>query len=128
MRNETRVPSPESRVPVTLKEEGEWRNELGERSDEARIGTDEAGQVGKRSRVEGEAEKRSNAEGHFSTPDGTRDLGPGTTLPSSFLTAGGRVLGVTATGRTLDEALATAYAAVERISWRGMQYRRDIGK
>ena len=46
----------------------------------------------------------------------------------SFATAGGRVLGVTATGNTLDEALATAYKAVESISWRGMQYRRDIGK
>jgi phosphoribosylamine--glycine ligase len=45
-----------------------------------------------------------------------------------FVTSGGRVLGVTATGDTLDEALATAYAAVERISWTGMQFRRDIGK
>ncbi|MBA3352452.1 MAG: hypothetical protein H0U23_08535, partial [Blastocatellia bacterium] len=48
--------------------------------------------------------------------------------PSSFVTAGGRVLGVTATGETLDEALCTAYSAVEQISWDGMQYRRDIGK
>ncbi|HEX6124205.1 MAG TPA: phosphoribosylamine--glycine ligase [Pyrinomonadaceae bacterium] len=47
---------------------------------------------------------------------------------SSFLTAGGRVLGVTATGDTLDRALKTAYSAVEKISWPGMQYRRDIGK
>ena len=44
------------------------------------------------------------------------------------VTAGGRVLGVTATGKTLDEALGTAYAAVDRISWSGLQYRRDIGK
>ena len=48
--------------------------------------------------------------------------------PSSFATAGGRVLGVTATGQTLDEALAAAYRAVGYISWNGMQYRRDIGK
>jgi phosphoribosylamine--glycine ligase len=48
--------------------------------------------------------------------------------PSSFLTAGGRVLGVTATGETLEKALKTAYSAAERISWPGMQYRRDIGK
>ena len=46
----------------------------------------------------------------------------------SFVTAGGRVLGVTATGNTLDEALETAYRAAELISWDGMQYRRDIGK
>ena len=48
--------------------------------------------------------------------------------PSSFLTAGGRVLGVTAIGDTLDDALATAYSAADKISWRGMQYRRDIGR
>ncbi|PMP83282.1 MAG: phosphoribosylamine--glycine ligase, partial [Roseiflexus castenholzii] len=42
-------------------------------------------------------------------------------------TAGGRVLGVTGVGPTLREALARAYAAVDRISFPGMQYRRDIG-
>jgi phosphoribosylamine---glycine ligase len=45
-----------------------------------------------------------------------------------FLTAGGRVLGVTATGLTLDEALAHCYTAVGDIHWDGMHYRRDIGK
>ena len=45
-----------------------------------------------------------------------------------YYTAGGRVLGVTALGETLDEALATAYSAVAKISWNGMQYRRDIGR
>jgi phosphoribosylamine--glycine ligase len=45
-----------------------------------------------------------------------------------FITAGGRVLGITATAETLSEALDKAYAAVEKISWSGMQYRRDIGK
>ena len=45
-----------------------------------------------------------------------------------FLTSGGRVLGVTATGDDLTAALATAYAAVSKISFDGMQYRRDIGK
>lgn len=45
-----------------------------------------------------------------------------------FVTAGGRVLGVTATGKDLDNALRNAYAAVDEISWNGMQYRRDIGK
>ncbi len=44
------------------------------------------------------------------------------------VTAGGRVLGVTATGATLDDALRLCYSAVEKISWQGMQYRRDIGK
>lgn len=45
-----------------------------------------------------------------------------------FVTAGGRVLGVTAVADSLAEALDTAYSAVEKISWNGMQYRRDIGK
>lgn len=45
-----------------------------------------------------------------------------------WLTAGGRVLGVTATGETLDEALRYSYAAAADIYWEGMQYRRDIGK
>jgi len=46
----------------------------------------------------------------------------------SLVTAGGRVLGVTATGDDLVTALNAAYSAVEHISWSGMQYRRDIGK
>lgn len=45
-----------------------------------------------------------------------------------FITAGGRVLAVTATAKTLGDALEKAYGAVEKISWSGMQYRRDIGK
>lgn len=43
-------------------------------------------------------------------------------------TNGGRVLGVSATGKTLEEALAKAYKAIEKISFEGMQYRKDIGK
>ena len=43
-------------------------------------------------------------------------------------TAGGRVLGVTATGENLDLALARCYGAVREIHWDGMQYRRDIGR
>lgn len=45
-----------------------------------------------------------------------------------FITSGGRVLGVTATGEGLDSALKAAYEAVDEISWEGMQYRRDIGR
>ncbi|HVS20368.1 MAG TPA: phosphoribosylglycinamide synthetase C domain-containing protein, partial [Pyrinomonadaceae bacterium] len=45
-----------------------------------------------------------------------------------WLTAGGRVLGVTATGTTLDGALSRSYQAVGDIRWDGMHYRRDIGK
>lgn len=45
-----------------------------------------------------------------------------------FLTAGGRVLGVTATADDLETALARAYKAVDKINFEGMHYRRDIGK
>jgi len=45
-----------------------------------------------------------------------------------WLTAGGRVLGVTGTGKTLDLALHRCYEAIAEISWDGMQFRRDIGK
>ncbi len=44
-----------------------------------------------------------------------------------FITSGGRVLGVTCTGDTFQEALDTAYINVRKISWPGMQYRKDIG-
>jgi phosphoribosylamine--glycine ligase len=44
-----------------------------------------------------------------------------------MVTAGGRVLGVSAVGETLSQAIANAYGAVDKIRWRGMQYRRDIG-
>jgi phosphoribosylamine--glycine ligase len=43
------------------------------------------------------------------------------------VTAGGRVLGVTAAADSLDEALARAYQALSEISFEGMYYRRDIG-
>ncbi len=44
-----------------------------------------------------------------------------------WVTAGGRVLGVTGLGDSLDDALAVAYSAVDGIEFEGMQYRRDIG-
>jgi phosphoribosylamine--glycine ligase len=39
---------------------------------------------------------------------------------------GGRVLNVVGTGSTLESARGRAYAAAERITWPGVQYRRDI--
>jgi phosphoribosylamine--glycine ligase len=47
---------------------------------------------------------------------------------SSLHVAGGRVLGVTATGATLDDALARCYESASHISWDGLHYRRDIGR
>lgn len=45
-----------------------------------------------------------------------------------FVTNGGRVLGVTAKGKDLDEALNKAYEAVEKIDFSGAHYRTDIGR
>lgn len=45
----------------------------------------------------------------------------------TLVTAGGRVLGVTAAGESLRVALAAAYATVAKINFAGMHYRRDIG-
>ena len=45
----------------------------------------------------------------------------------AIVTAGGRVLAVTATGASFDEARERAYCAAALISFDGMHYRRDIG-
>lgn len=45
-----------------------------------------------------------------------------------FYTNGGRVIGVTATGKTLKDALGSSYEGVEKISFDGAHYRTDIGK
>jgi phosphoribosylamine--glycine ligase len=47
---------------------------------------------------------------------------------NQLVTAGGRVLNITATGKTLDEAIDKAYKAVKLINFKGMQYRTDIGQ
>lgn len=53
----------------------------------------------------------------------------GTKIENSILvTNGGRVLGVSAVGNSLEEALQKAYNAVDKIHFDGMQYRKDIGK
>lgn len=53
---------------------------------------------------------------------GTKKVG------NKILTNGGRVLVVTGLGATIQEAIAKTYAAVEKIKFEGMHYRRDIGK
>ena len=45
-----------------------------------------------------------------------------------LVTAGGRVLGVTARGPKLQDAIHSAYAKVAKISFAGMQFRKDIGR
>jgi phosphoribosylamine---glycine ligase len=61
------------------------------------------------------------------TLEGVEVTHAGTALrDGDLVTAGGRVLNVTALGDTAEEARAKAYAAVERIECEGAQYRTDI--
>jgi phosphoribosylamine--glycine ligase len=52
---------------------------------------------------------------------GTKKVG------TEFYTSGGRVLGVTAMGKTYGDAISRVYDAVSCIKFEGMQYRKDIG-
>jgi phosphoribosylamine--glycine ligase len=52
---------------------------------------------------------------------GTKRLG------GPIVTSGGRVLGVTAAGPSLEVALASVYKAASKIHFDGMHYRKDIG-
>jgi phosphoribosylamine---glycine ligase len=73
--------------------------------------------------------------GGATRPDGVLVFQAGTRLDASaggrLVTAGGRVLGVTARGRDLDTARARAYGAVGgepgALNFAGMHFRRDIG-
>ena len=61
--------------------------------------------------------------------DGVTVYHAGTALKDSKLvTAGGRVLGVTALGNTLEEALRKSYDAVGKINFENAHYRKDIGQ
>lgn len=53
----------------------------------------------------------------------------GTSLKDGkVVTSGGRVLGVTAVGNDYKEAISRAYEGVEKISWDGVHFRKDIGR
>ncbi|MBU0662425.1 phosphoribosylamine--glycine ligase, partial [Candidatus Micrarchaeota archaeon] len=45
----------------------------------------------------------------------------------AIVTNGGRVLGVTALGSDINESIKNAYSAVEKITFEGLHYRKDIG-
>ncbi len=61
--------------------------------------------------------------------DGVFVYHAGTKLENGhFLTNGGRVIGVTATGETLEKALEKSYDGVKKISFENAHYRNDIGK
>jgi phosphoribosylamine--glycine ligase len=61
--------------------------------------------------------------------DGITVLHAGTAMRGDeIVTAGGRVLTVVGRARTFDAAIARAYEGVSKISFEGMQYRKDIGR
>jgi len=50
------------------------------------------------------------------------------TKDNQVVANGGRVLGVTALGDTVEKAIARAYQAVDKITWQKVHYRKDIGQ
>ncbi|MBB65281.1 MAG: phosphoribosylamine--glycine ligase [Waddliaceae bacterium] len=54
--------------------------------------------------------------------------GTGLGEDKSIVTKGGRVLGITALGETLEESIGKAYDGVEALDFEGVYYRSDIGK
>jgi phosphoribosylamine--glycine ligase len=71
--------------------------------------------------------KRISGLGDVAEMDGVKVFHAGTARNGEdFVTAGGRVLGVTSRAPDLDQAIARAYAAVDRIHFDGAHYRRDI--
>lgn len=61
--------------------------------------------------------------------DGVTVYHAGTAInDEKLVTSGGRVLGVTALGNALEEALEKSYAAVDKIKFENAHYRKDIGQ
>ncbi|KKM10399.1 phosphoribosylamine--glycine ligase [Clostridiales bacterium PH28_bin88] len=76
----------------------------------------------------GDYQKGKVITGLDQVPAGVEVFHAGTALKDGqVVTAGGRVLGVTALGATIREAINTAYEAIKPIHFEGMHYRTDIG-
>ena len=73
--------------------------------------------------------KNDEITGFDSVPDGALVFHAGTKKSDEkIISNGGRVLGVTALGDTLETAITNAYAATEKITWSEKYHRTDIGK
>lgn len=74
-------------------------------------------------------EKGSVISGVEDSTDGVKIFHAGTSLNAEgkLIASGGRVLNITATGKTVSEAQSRAYAALDRIDWPQGFCRRDIG-
>jgi phosphoribosylamine--glycine ligase len=80
----------------------------------------------------GEFEKNKRIHGleQAQSVEGVVVFHAGTTLDDrgGFVTSGGRVIGVTARGRTLEEARTRSYQAIGQIGFEGAHYRTDVAK
>jgi phosphoribosylamine---glycine ligase len=80
----------------------------------------------------GEFEKNKRIHGleQAQSVEGVVVFHAGTTLDDrgGFVTSGGRVLGVTARGHTLEEARTRSYQAIGQIGFEGAHYRTDVAK
>ncbi|ABO50871.1 phosphoribosylamine--glycine ligase [Desulforamulus reducens MI-1] len=77
----------------------------------------------------GEYEKDMAITGFDQVPAGVEVFHAGTTLrQGEVVVSGGRVLGVTATGRDISKAVELAYQGVKAIHFAGAHYRSDIGQ
>ncbi len=73
--------------------------------------------------------KNEEISGFGSVPDEAYVFHAGTKkLDGKIFSNGGRVLGVTALGASLESAITNAYAAAEKISWSHKYCRKDIGQ
>ncbi len=79
------------------------------------------GEYEKGKRIEG-LEEVSRMEDVFIFHAGTA------VIDHQVVTNGGRVLGVTGLGKNIPEAIERTYQAVQKISWDGVHYRKDIGR
>lgn len=77
----------------------------------------------------GPYEKGKKISGLEKIDDGVMVFHSGTKIVGgNFVTDGGRVLGVTASGKSVEQAAEKAYWQIKKISFEGMHYRKDIEK
>ncbi len=77
----------------------------------------------------GKYEKGKEIKGFDQVPAGVEVFHAGTARrEGKVVTAGGRVLGVTATGRDIPEAITLVYQGVAALHFEGAHYRKDIGQ
>ena len=77
----------------------------------------------------GEVDDGKKLSGIFPEEENTVVFQAGTRVDDNeqIVTKGGRILAVSGLGESVEQAIERAYSGMERISFEGMQYRKDIG-